>query len=117
MRKNFWSSCRKIRMIKKARRKGFAMGSFPWDCYNCICRLCTGWYCRYKRYNYGFYRFRCAKCVDEGGRPKVYECDDFVNKLVVPRRYKFTRRSRAKGEIERRLDAIMEHFNIDLEEN
>lgn len=96
-------------------KKGFAYKSFEWDCYNCCCRVCTGESCSHKTM-YGLYRFRCAKCVRSDDMGRLLECDDFQSKYTVPRKFRIKRRFRRKGEIEKRLDALMEHFSIDLPE-
>ncbi|CAB1247960.1 protein of unknown function [Ruminococcaceae bacterium BL-6] len=42
------------------------------------------------------------------------ECDFFENKYTVPRRFKYKVSSRVKGEIEKRLDLIMEKLGIEF---
>lgn len=48
---------------------------------------------------------------------KCLECDFFVNKYTKPIRFKVVRRWHREGEIEKRLNAIMEHFEIELPED
>ena len=99
---------------KKKPRRGFVYKSFEWDCYNCCCRVCTGTVCPYKKLTYGLYRFRCARCVRADDMGRIFDCDYFISKYTVPRKFKIKRRFRRKGELEKRLDALMEHFGIEL---
>lgn len=60
----------------------------------------------------------CAKCVRSNGElNKVIDCDFFENKLTLPRHFKVKRRFHRSDEIIKRLDAIMEKFEVELPEN
>lgn len=112
IRRQYWQ---RLEEINTPQHRGFVTKSFEWDCYNCVCRLCTGDKCRYRKTD-GLYRYRCARCVQSQDMLRLFDCDGFVNRLTVPRRFKIKRRFRRKGEIEKRLDLIMQQLGIDLPE-
>lgn len=84
-------------------------------CHNCVCSVCTGRSCPHKSMRYAYYRFRCVRCVRDGlGR--LLECDFFESKFTRPRRFKIKNRTRRKGEFEKRLDLIMQHLGIVMDD-
>lgn len=87
---------------------------FSPDCHNCVCSVCTGQFCPHKSACYGYYRFRCARCVRDGlGR--LLECDFFRSKFVRPRHFRIKCRRHRKGWLEKRLDLIMDCLGITID--
>lgn len=86
------------------------------SCYGCVCSVCTGRYCRLRSARYGLYRFRCARCVLDDDMHRILDCDFFQSKYTLPRHFKIKRRWRRKGELEKRLDLIMQHLGIVMDD-
>jgi len=93
--------------------KGFSFNGFNFQCYQCCCHVCTGRFCPHRNARYGFYRFRCAECVESNGvMPRCLECDFFQNKHTSRRHFKIRRRWHKDDEILSRLDLIMKKLEI-----
>lgn len=87
--------------------RGFYLHDFPWRCYNCCCRVCTGRLCPY-RHEWGVYKHRCGPCVESNGEmSRCLECDFFESKYVRPQHFKIKSRRKLEGPLEKKLDAIM----------
>ena len=97
----------------KHENKGFAIKGFPWKCYQCCCYVCTGRFCPHRNKRLGFYRFRCADCVESNGAMcKCLECDFFQNKHTSSRHFKIVRRIHREDAVISRLDLIMKKLEI-----
>lgn len=104
-------------MMSKQTGRGWYIHDFAWSCYNCCCSVCTAEKCPYSQ-TWGLYHHRCAECVQRNGQMrKCLECDFFVNKYTKPVRFKVVRRWHRKGELEKRLDAIMQAVGANLPED
>lgn len=101
----------------KHENQGYVEKSFPWDCWNCCCHVCTGRNCPDKNKYFGPYRFRCADCVKSNGAWRIcLECDYFENKHTSRRRFKVRRRWHREDAILSRLDKIMKKLDVPPDE-
>jgi hypothetical protein len=104
-------------LMGKQKGRGWYVDSYPWDCHNCCCRVCTGRLCPYK-FDWGVYKHRCAKCVRGDFKNRiVLECTFFENKNTLPLRFKIKRRWRRESPVEKKLDAIMDKLGVKLSED
>ena len=98
--------------MSKQENRGWQIHGFP-KCFNCCCSVCTRRRCIYPAGSTCF-RNRCAGCQTGLFNLPCFECDFFENKYTVPRRFHFKINRRKKGEIEKRLDAIMQAVGAEL---
>lgn len=93
--------------------RGNTYFSFPWGCWRCCCSVCTHKNCPYSKGS-GPYQYRCASCASGETVRICLECDTFENKYTVGRHFHYRIDRRKKGEIEKRLDAIMQAVGAKL---
>jgi hypothetical protein len=103
--------------VAKQSGRGFELHGFAWKCWNCCCSVCTGRDCPYPA-KMGMYRNRCVRCVKANGKlDRVLDCDFFQNKHTSRRKFKIKRQFNRKGEMEKRLDLIMEKLGVEVPKN
>ena len=97
--------------------RGFVLHGFPWGCYNCCCRVCTGRACPEHNKIWGWYRYHCAPCARSNGEMHiVLDCDFFENKHTSSRRFRIKRRWHRNDAVVGRLDAILKNLGIEYQD-
>jgi len=104
-------------MMGKHVNQGFTFNGFNFQCYQCCCYVCTGRFCPHRNARYGFYRYRCADCVQANGAMcRCLECDYFQNKHTNKRYFKIKRKWHREDAVVSRLNAIIEKLDIDFKD-
>lgn len=93
---------------------------FNFNCYNCVCSVCTRRKCPHSRGgSESLYQYRCKLCTNANGNGdygRLIDCDFFENVHTSRKHFKIKRRFHRKDAVIGRLDKIMERLEISFDD-